>query len=244
MRWYDKDGKIVEEIKGKNGKMRPPTVRDARENGYFPSVTTILDQMSKPALTQYFINEALSVAYDNKGILKKPKDQAIAILAKKAKEDGGNAADFGTLLHDHVERFLKAKEGEIIEMQGDVKQFVEPVFEYIIANGIKGTSEQALIINCEGGRKVAGTVDNHDDEVIRDFKTQRTKDGKFTCYPSWLWQISGYNLNLKKPKGEIIAISSTEPGLIKKFEFTKEDLEKGTRIFNLLVELFYLTKGI
>ena len=243
MRWYDKNGKIVSEIIGKNGKPRKPNIKDAKNNGYFPSVTTILDIMSKPALNAYFVTEALKAAYDNQWAFKKEKNQAITILRKISKEEGEKAANFGSNIHKHIETFLIAKEGEDIDIDAKVSGFVIPVFDYLNKRNIKGLSEKALIIDVDG-KRVAGTCDNMDKTTIRDFKTQKTKKGKFNVYDSWIWQLGAYNIEAKKEKGEIIAISSTEEGVIESFTFSKEELEQGANIFGLLTTLFYLTKGL
>jgi hypothetical protein len=44
------------------------------------------------------------------------------------------------------------------------------------------------------------SIDNIDTEYIRDFKTQRTKGGKFTKRDSWIIQLGAYNNYCKKDK--------------------------------------------
>ena len=51
--WYTKDGFLVEEIKGANGKMRRPNVRDARKHGFVPGVTTIIRAAAAPHLQRW-----------------------------------------------------------------------------------------------------------------------------------------------------------------------------------------------
>ena len=243
IRWYNSDRVIVETIIGKNGKERPVTVRDARSLGLFPSVTSILSQVAKPALTRYFINRAIACAYNNKDLLNGSEKEAQWKVSKLAEETGNGAAEFGTKIHDHIERFLKAKADESVEIKGDVRSFVEPVFEFFLKHNIQGKSEEAVIIETEG-RKAAGTIDLQTTKTVTDFKTQKTKDGKFKKYDSWVWQLGGYNLHAKKDNAVIIAISSTEPGLIKTFKIDEASLREGERVFKLLLELFYITKGL
>lgn len=243
IRWYDKDGKIVTVIKGKNGKDREPNIKDARENNFAPSVTSILGLANKPALTQYFIREALKAAYNNQWALEKQEKEAIAILSNKAKEEGEKAAKFGSKIHGYIETFLKSKSEDSLDIDANIVDFVVPVFDYLLERDIKGHSEEAIIIEVDGMR-AAGTVDNYDDLIIRDFKTQKTSNGKFTLYDSWIWQLGGYNIKLKKDKGEVIAISSTEAKAIKSFSITKEQLDWGSEIFTLLLKFFYLSKNL
>ena len=60
--WYDKDGLPTYTIVGANGKERNTTLRDARQWGYVPSVTTIIGVAAKPSLENWKVNQALNSA--------------------------------------------------------------------------------------------------------------------------------------------------------------------------------------
>ena len=62
MHYYNKQGESCHEVVGKNGKVRPTTIRDARQLGLVPSVTTIMDIQAKPALIQWVQNQILEAA--------------------------------------------------------------------------------------------------------------------------------------------------------------------------------------
>jgi len=50
MHWYDRDGKAVFEVpKAKGDGMRATTIADARKLNLYPSVTTVLSVIAKPA---------------------------------------------------------------------------------------------------------------------------------------------------------------------------------------------------
>ena len=48
--WYTRDGEPMYTIIGANGKERNTTLRDAKKEGFVPSVTTILGMVAKPSL--------------------------------------------------------------------------------------------------------------------------------------------------------------------------------------------------
>src|SRR5690554_4631845 len=61
-RWYTVDGKPAPKVTMENGRERTPTIREAREYGYLPSVTSILNVINKPGLTAWRINQYLMAA--------------------------------------------------------------------------------------------------------------------------------------------------------------------------------------
>src|SRR5438552_18951743 len=60
--WYARDGSPCYEVVGKStGRLRPTTIRDARENGWLPSTTTILRSLSRPELEAWKLEQAALV---------------------------------------------------------------------------------------------------------------------------------------------------------------------------------------
>ena len=53
---------LLIQLVGANGKERNTTLRDARQHGYVPSVTTIIGMAAKPSLENWKINQALNSA--------------------------------------------------------------------------------------------------------------------------------------------------------------------------------------
>ena len=51
--WYDHDGNPMYTIIGANGKERNTTLRDAKKEGFVPSVTTIIGIAAKPSLENW-----------------------------------------------------------------------------------------------------------------------------------------------------------------------------------------------
>ena len=243
IRWYNKEKEIVEKIEGAGGKERAPTTRDAKKLGLFPSVTSVLGILDKPGLNRWKTNQVVSTIYNNRELLDGSEKQAQYLAIKEAEEKGQEAALFGTAIHEYIEDFFKAKEGEDINIDDNFVDFVSPVLDYFIEKNVEGIPEEKVIIEAEG-LKSAGTIDLQTKNALVDFKTQKTKDGKFKKHDSWIWQLGAYNLHAKKDRACIIAISSTEPGVMKVFNYTKEELLEGTKTFTLLLKIFYRVKGL
>lgn len=242
--WYDKDAKPMHTIVGKNGKDRNTTVRDARKLGLVPSVTTILGLMSDSGLEHWKRTEVCKAAFETSPSdtaamgLKEYTAHIIALSGKKGRE----AREFGTEIHLVIEHYLKTQE-RMDYFENIINRFIIPIYDFLDAADLKGTSEGAKVFELNG-LKYAGTIDYYDDECIKDYKTQSTKDGKFTIYPKWLYQLSGYNVHLKRKTAKIIMISSTEPGLIKEHVYSWEDMKRGQVVFESLLKAFYYHKGL
>ena len=81
--WYDHDGKPMYTIIGANGKERNTTLRDAKKEGFVPSVTTIIGMIAKPSLENWKINQALNSALT----LERNEDESFDSFVYRCKED-------------------------------------------------------------------------------------------------------------------------------------------------------------
>ena len=81
--WYDKDGNSQYTIVGANGKERNTTLRDARKEGFVPSVTTVMNVAAKPSLENWKITQAINSAVT----LRQEKDESMADFIRRCKKD-------------------------------------------------------------------------------------------------------------------------------------------------------------
>lgn len=99
------------------------------------------------------------------------------------------------------------------------------------------------------GEKSAGKMDFHGyykgNLTICDFKTRDTKEGKGTFYDKDLYQLCGYKKATKDSSQLMnVIISRNEPGVVLTKIYKDEDIERGTRIFTLLEDLYYEIKKL
>ena len=97
--WYTRTGEPAYTVKGKNGTERPTTLRDARQLGLLPSVTTITNEANAPGLNNWKENQVLLSALTLPRIEGESEDVWVERIKADAKETAKKAADRGTQIH-------------------------------------------------------------------------------------------------------------------------------------------------
>ena len=238
-RWYRRDGTLFTElITQKNGGQREANVKDARELGLVPSVTTILDVLSKPGLDIWKQNILMQHVYT--AAINKNLDDAKEYAYTQYNAERDKATGFGTLFHNTIEAYLKSNLSPTIELDETIIPFFVPFMGFMEKNQIKGVSEKRFVGEVDG-MCYAGTVDLIDGDLMYDFKTQDTKKtGKFVTYKESLWQGAGYLLGDSTIKNfKNVYISSTEPNVFKIKEYKPEEIADAKEIFKTMLKLFY-----
>ena len=254
--FYHKDGRPCYEILGKNGKMRDVTIRDAKKLDLVPSNTTITNCISKPGLNIWLQREVAKAAfniYTNLLVHVNTKEEEfIKTCIDAAQVKGNKAKDFGIRIHDAIEFILKARSNNVpnnlqcpeVARDDEIFPFLAPIHAYIKNRGIAGESEK-IVIGHHKGLYYGGKIDNPHNNIIRDFKTQNTVNGKFKRYDEWLMQLAGYMIiSPQCEKIENVLISSTEPGVIETISYTEEEVLKGMKMFEGALIHWYGSKGL
>lgn len=244
MHFYDKDGKSHHKIIGKNGKERTTSIRDARQLGLVPSVTTVMDVQAKPALIQWLQNELLQAAidfpfhpeeYDEKFWRK----QTLA----KMKQKGEKAATRGTEIHDKLETYFKS--GIVCHKDKDyitesIKLIQESFPSYVWRSEESRTSKTFGFGGCVD---LWGSNINNECVII-DFKTKDKTDIKdMVQYDDHKIQLAAYQKLLELPENTkrynlFISVSEETPGLCKLVEASEFDKHWG--MFAHLLEFWKL----
>jgi len=98
--WYTKEGHA--QHWQENGK--PTTLREARKENLFPSVTTILDVLNKQGLNEWKTREAIKTAsVTPRGEVETEYNYLKRVMAISYETTRG-AADFGTEFHREAEK--------------------------------------------------------------------------------------------------------------------------------------------
>lgn len=190
--WYDKHGNSCHTQITAKGKIRDTTIRDARKLGLFPSVTTILQILDKPALTNWKIRNAV-LAGEKAPRFPGETDQSLVNRANKvARQIAEDAAQRGTEIHDALESWCEGR--------GYPSQFREHVLatkaQLLDAVPDWGEHEKVVEQACVGpgyaGRcdlQVPGAM------VIADYKTKDFDESKLASikgYPDQGMQLAAY----------------------------------------------------
>ena len=248
--WYDKDANPCHTQKKKDGSDRNTNLSDARKLTLYPSVTTMLNIFSKPGLEWWKQNQLLRIAHENppkEGESIEDYADRCLVMHEKPVED---AANFGTRIHDAIERFF---EGYPID--DELLPFVEPAFDWKQKNKLRFIEREKTMVNLEEG--FAGTVDivgigEEGQKFIVDWKTRKTKKGeKVSSYDFQIHQIAAYAatywgadaVDAEEVHGANCYISSTEPGRFEVIKYSPSELKDAWAVFKSACSIWRSLKG-
>jgi hypothetical protein len=235
--WYDKDGLPTYTIVGANGKERNTTLRDARQWGYVPSVTTIIGVAAKPSLENWKVNQALNSAIT----LEQDPGESIEDFTNRCKQDskkiGRDAAERGTIIHAMIEQgFMGGKETKAYRVIKDYLDENFPGEEWIAEDSFCSTSGYG------------GKIDLYSKSgIFVDFKTKdglKDKQASKLVYDDHGMQLSAYaeGCNFKEPERVSIFVDREDPELIAVHRWDKETHVRHMSMFNSLLSYWKLVK--
>lgn len=236
--WYTRDGVPRYTIIGANGKERNTTLRDARKEGLIPSVTTILKVANNPVLNQWIQKQVLMAALTLPKVEGETSDEYIARIMNDSKQQGKDAADKGTEIHNAVQSFYEGKSDDtyVEHRRGCVHALQEHYGDVI------WISERAFGHEMGFG----GKCDLHSpqgDGIVVDIKTKDFDDpDKVDGYDEHLMQLAAYRVGLGIPHARCgnVFVSRTVAGLATVKEWSEEDLERGWQMFYSLLRFWQI----
>lgn len=240
--WYTLDGKPSYTTTAKDGSERAYTLRDAKKDkDRVPSVTTILKVAANEGLNKWIKSNLLMAAATLPRIEGESADDWIKRVEEDAKKQSQEAAALGTSIHASLE---KAYQGNDWEAEHDM--YVLPAQDAIFNHfGDQAWSAERSFAHPLG---FGGKLDLSSDEVVIDFKTsafdETKKDSEFG-YDEHLMQLAAYayGLGIENPRCANVYISTTVPGLVKIKEWSKEDSDRGLKMFLSLLEYWQTKTG-
>ena len=233
--WYLPNGSPAYRIIGKNGKERNSTVKDAREHGLLPSVTTIIGCASKPALDVWKQQQAILSALTLPRLEGESEEDWLSRVVADSKETAKQAAERGTQIHGVIEAFyegiyipelppyVRAVENAINEHFGSQLWISEKSFAY---GGFGG--------KCDLVAKSGFVV---------DFKTTEKDLDKLDYFFDHQMQLSAYRQGFEMPKARcaIVYVNALQ-NKAKLVEIPEDDLRIGWECFTHLLA-FYRAKN-
>jgi len=245
--WYDREGNTAYSVVGKNGKLRPTTLRDARTHNLCPSVTTIIGVAGKPGLDTWKQQQVLLAALT---LPKEPGESEQSYIERillDSKTTAKIAAERGTNIHATIQAFF---EGALVP---EAMPICRPVEEAIKAH----FGEQLWLPELSfahplgfGGKSDLTAKARHDFAGISiDIKTKETDDiSTADVYPEHGMQLAAYRQGFNMPtarcanvfvgykmdKGNIVFTG------VKVVEHDPADLDKYWLMFTKLLEFWQL----
>lgn len=221
--WYRPDGTSCHTVpnKSKPGESRATSLTDARKLGLLPSVTTILDILDKPQLTDWKMEQVTSEFHRRIGVIangREHADIAVAVLdiahrafdelhadiCERAFQQVEDAADAGKLIHRAAELVLSGdlyNEDEQVFLpelkeRFPMKTFIEPIRSFVREHDIHPTGHEVKVVNLVHGYAGTGDLPMTCKRGIGfgDWKTRKTKPGRpVKAYDTQLMQIGAYH---------------------------------------------------
>jgi hypothetical protein len=233
--WYDASGKPAYTTIGKNGKERNTTVKDAREHGFLPSVTTIIGCAAKPGLDVWKQQQAILAALTLPRIDGETEEDWLSRVVSDSKQTAKQAAERGTLVHGVIEAFYDGV------YMPEIPVYVREVEKIIIEHFGEQlwVPEKSFANNGYGGKcdliSSAG--------FVIDFKTTEKDLDKLDYYFEHQMQLAAYRSGFGMPSARcaIVYVNATQ-NKAKIVEIPDADLRIGWDCFSHLLS-FYRAKN-
>lgn len=233
--WYDEAGEPRYTIVGKNGKERATTLRDAREFGYYPSVSAIIKCASADGLERWKREQLLLSALTLPRIDGEQDKDFIARVYEDSKEQAKKAAELGKQIHAAVEKYFSG-----MEVDPDYRAVSSKVFVAVFNHfGLQDWHTEKSFTNRRFG--YGGKVDLHSDTVVIDFKTKEfDADNLPKGYDENCMQLAAYAKGLfggfDETRCANVFISTSVHGLIHICEWKRKEIERGWSMFAALLD--------
>ena len=237
--WYTREGDPMYTIMGKStGKMRNTTLRDARELNLVPSVSGIIGVAAKPALTVWLQEQAILAALT----LPRGEDELESVWLKRvlsdSKQQGRDAADLGTEIHAAIQGFYEGRTASKYPHHVDsCKKAIEAFYgarSWVCEKSFShelGFGGKCDMFNADG------------DGIVIDIKTKDFKDlSKPLAYDEHMLQLAAYRAGLGLPSAKCanVFVSRNNPDLAHVHEWAEEDIQKGWKMFQNLLNYWQL----
>jgi len=233
--FYLPNGDTAYRIVGKNGKERNTTVKDAREHGLLPSVTTIIGCASKPALDVWKQQQAILSALTLPRLEGESEEDWLSRVVADSKETAKQAAERGTQIHGVIEAFY---EGIYIPELPPYVRAVETAINEHFGSQL-WVSEKSFAYGGFGGKCDLVAKSG----FVVDFKTTEKDLDKLDYFFDHQMQLSAYRQGFEMPKARcaIVYVNALQ-NKAKLVEIPEDDLRIGWECFTHLLA-FYRAKN-
>jgi len=240
--WYDpKTGEPRYTYVNKKGETKNATLREARKEGWVPSVTMILGLASKPALTNWMVDQGILAALTTPRIDGEPEADYLSRIKKSSKEEASKAAERGTLIHGWVQKGFEEK---YTPDDADGEGFEYFASAAITIRGECGlwqwSSEKSFARDGYGGK-----CDLHNERYVIDIKTTSRPIDSVKVWDEHHFQLSAYRhgLGVDNARCGILYIH-TDTAESRLIWVEEAELQKGFKCFMDLLSFWYHKTGI
>jgi hypothetical protein len=235
--WYTKDGLPAYTTVGKTGE-RPTTLRDARKEGLLPSVTTILNIMSKAGLDTWKQQQVLLAALTLPRGFQESEQEWLKRVMQDSKATGKEAAERGTAIHAIIESYFE-----------QVYMPVKPAYLDAIDDALNSAFGNQMWLSEKSFGHHLGYGGKCDlmakKGFIVDFKTKDTDLDKVDVYFEHEMQLAAYREGLGLPTARcaIVFVNGTT-NQVKLVEIEEAQLQKSWECFQHLLRVYQIKNNL
>ena len=227
--FYTQTGEPAYRIKGKNGVERNTTIRDCRQLGLVPSVTTILGIIAKPGLNNWLQQQVLLAALTLPRVDGESEKNWLQRVMSDARSTGREAADRGTRMHGELEKYFDHGSHDAPYYCHTVEKALDSHFgEHVLWE-----SERSFAWGGFGGK-----VDLSAPNIVVDFKSKEGDLSKVTAYHEQILQLAAYREGLGMPAARCANVYFNEQGDVKLIEHSENDLAEAYECFQYLLSYY------
>jgi hypothetical protein len=243
--WYTRTGEPAYTVKGKNGIERPTTLRDARQLGLLPSVTTITSEANAPGLNNWKEDQVLLAALTLPRIEGESEQDWIRRIKADAKETARKAAERGTQIHAWIQAAFEGRWDAVTPLGHDYFDAVQAALKAEHLGTMPWLVEQSFATARYGGKVDLHTVGTIAAAIILDIKTTDKPLDDMKLYDSHFMQLGAYRCGLGLPSAACgIIFVSTLDKTAKVMQCEEKDLQRGWRMFEALLDFWYARTGL
>lgn len=235
--WYTKDGTPAYTTMGKTGE-RATTLRDAKKIGLLPSVTTIINIMSKAGLDTWKQQQVLLAALTLPRLATESEQEWLARVMQDSKATGREAAERGTAIHGIVQNWFE-----------NVYMPEYPPYVDNVVTALKNAyGSQSWVSEKSFGHPLGfgGKVDlMATNGFVVDFKTKEVDLDKVDIYFEHELQLASYREGLGMPtaKCAIVFINGLT-NQVKLVEIEEDRLQKAWECFEHLLRVYQIKNNL
>jgi len=234
------------EMSSRPGELRPTRITDVRKwikegRVVKPSVTTIQDCLAKPALINWKVEQYLKQAFNNPQLSVENYDDWLRQVKQDTEMAMEVAPQAGTDFHELMQLFFQAK----LPTSNPFYGLCSKVHQEILHQNGGVAGEYRIEENFVSDMGYGGQIDLITPcPILVDYKTKQTADkfkpGKMV-YPEHSQQLAAYRKGVDLPNARCCNLFvCLEDGQIDFYEHTEQQLEKGWKLFEHCMGIWYL----
>lgn len=240
--YYDRNGAPHHTVRGKNMCHRDTTLRDAREHGWLPSVSTVMEVVAKPGLNNWLQEQSMLAALTLPRIVGETEQDYLRRIRADAKRQAIEAANEGSRIHAAIESHFRGERYDpryTEHVRGAVEQIEnafpeirdwEPEVRFAHPDGWAGCSD--LVSRSTGTVLDTKTKDLSPESDARLAFDQHIQLSAYAC-----------GLGFERPQLASLFVSRTHPGHARLHRWGFDAYDNGIRIFRAALELWKAIRG-